>query len=577
MAKTYYVSANGSDRNSGLSDKLPFATIQKAANLTQPGDTVYVMNGTYTQPAGSNGNVLTVNKSGTANAWITYKAYPGHKPKIESKGWHGIEVQGAAYIVIDGFDLKGNNDNMSYEQAWAERNNLNNPLTSGNGIGIVAKNGNPHHVTVRNNTVSKFGGGGIYTTGADYITIEDNTVHSNAWYSSYGNSGISILGGWNSDQNTGYKFIIRDNMVYGNQELIPWATAGKVTDGNGIAIDTTRNQDSYGSNTGAQGIYRGRTLIENNIVTGNGGRGIHTFLSDHIDIINNTTYKNSFHPDIDGGEVTTVDSSDVKVLNNIIYATDGRPANTIWNSTNVLYDYNLVFNSTQFTGSGTHNMMGRDPLFTNPAAGDFSLKDGSPAVDVGMAVGTKTDFYEHQRPQGGGIDLGAVEKTAGTAVSPSTGGITKSGTSGADTLSGGDGNDTLDGKSGNDRLSGLNGNDRLIGGIGADKLIGGNGGDFLLGGAGNDRLIGGMGNDILNGGRDGNAWDVFVIGPGEGVDTLQDFTDRIDRIGLTGGLSFSNLTIQQNGANTTIKAGQSVLATVINFKASALTVADFAK
>src|SRR5690348_581584 len=46
LATTYYVSATGSDTNSGTSTTAPFLTIQKAANLTQPGDTVNVMNGT---------------------------------------------------------------------------------------------------------------------------------------------------------------------------------------------------------------------------------------------------------------------------------------------------------------------------------------------------------------------------------------------------------------------------------------------------------------------------------------------------------------------------------------------------
>src|SRR5690348_15031976 len=47
LATTYYVSVTGSDSNSGTSSTAPFLTIQKAANLTKPGDTVSVMNGTY--------------------------------------------------------------------------------------------------------------------------------------------------------------------------------------------------------------------------------------------------------------------------------------------------------------------------------------------------------------------------------------------------------------------------------------------------------------------------------------------------------------------------------------------------
>jgi hypothetical protein len=37
MATTYYVSGNGNDQNSGLNPESSFRTIQKAADLTQPG------------------------------------------------------------------------------------------------------------------------------------------------------------------------------------------------------------------------------------------------------------------------------------------------------------------------------------------------------------------------------------------------------------------------------------------------------------------------------------------------------------------------------------------------------------
>ena len=47
IAAEYYVSENGSNSNSGASESEPFLTIAKAMNLTSPGDTVYVMDGTY--------------------------------------------------------------------------------------------------------------------------------------------------------------------------------------------------------------------------------------------------------------------------------------------------------------------------------------------------------------------------------------------------------------------------------------------------------------------------------------------------------------------------------------------------
>ncbi|MEH2404326.1 MAG: right-handed parallel beta-helix repeat-containing protein, partial [Nostoc sp.] len=49
--KIYYVSGSGDDKNSGISTSSAFRTIQKAADITNPGDTVLIMNGVYTNLA----------------------------------------------------------------------------------------------------------------------------------------------------------------------------------------------------------------------------------------------------------------------------------------------------------------------------------------------------------------------------------------------------------------------------------------------------------------------------------------------------------------------------------------------
>ena len=101
--------------------------IQKAASLAKPGDTVYVMNGVYTDDAS---NVLTIIRSGNKDAWITYQAFPGHSPKIKSKDWNAIKIEGASYIKIDGLELEGNADNIKLEYALSEKENKKNPATA---------------------------------------------------------------------------------------------------------------------------------------------------------------------------------------------------------------------------------------------------------------------------------------------------------------------------------------------------------------------------------------------------------------------------------------------------------------
>src|SRR5262245_18908522 len=86
-ATTYYVSASGSDSNSGTSLDAPFLTIRKAAGLTNAGDVVYVTDGNY--------DPFSVTRSGSASGgYITYQAYPGHHPTINKTGnaWDAIHI-----------------------------------------------------------------------------------------------------------------------------------------------------------------------------------------------------------------------------------------------------------------------------------------------------------------------------------------------------------------------------------------------------------------------------------------------------------------------------------------------------
>jgi predicted outer membrane repeat protein len=124
-----------------------------------------------------------------------------------------------------------------------------------------------------------------------------------------------------------------------------------------------------------------------------------------------------------------------------------------------------------------------------------------------------------------------------------------SGGLGDDEIWGGEDQDRLFGEAGNDLLYGENGNDQLYGDDGNDILYGDAGDDLLYGGAGDDLLYGGLGKDVLT----GNAGrDTFVLGLGQGTDVIRDFKLGEDLIGLTGGLTFGQLSITQRSSQTWI-------------------------
>jgi uncharacterized delta-60 repeat protein len=132
-------------------------------------------------------------------------------------------------------------------------------------------------------------------------------------------------------------------------------------------------------------------------------------------------------------------------------------------------------------------------------------------------------------------------------------------------LYGGNGNDSLLGGSNNDYLYGQNDSDRLIGNAGNDYLYGGAGDDILIGGAGNDFLYGQTGADI------------FVLASGNGNDSILDFKDGIDKLGLFGGLTYGALTISANSNKTSIRitSTNETLAILSGINATLITESDF--
>ncbi len=307
---TYYVSSIiGSDKNAGTSSSAPLASLQAAENVVKPGDTVEVMNGTYTGPAG--GNVLTISTSGTASAPITFEAAPGATPVINSSGsWQGIEID-ASYITINGLTVVGDAANYNLASATAGYGTGNADL---DGNGIAATSGKLiHNIIIENNTVYNEPGGGIGIGDGDYLQILNNNVHDNAHWSAFGDSGISIAGSQNFDNGPAPHIIIEGNTSINNSELVPEYRAGAITDGEGIILD---------SNDG----YTGGFLVENNTTSGNSGPGIEAFFSDNALITGNTTTGDLTNPvSVSEGEILINQSTGDTVTNNVTSAAPPPP------------------------------------------------------------------------------------------------------------------------------------------------------------------------------------------------------------------------------------------------------------
>jgi parallel beta-helix repeat protein len=396
----FYIAPNGDNNNPGT-EALPWRNLNHAVYALKAGETVLVKNGTYLES-------LYINKSGSAGKPITYKAFPGHTPKIEinQKQLEGILIQGASYINVEGFEV-------AYTAPGAE---AAKGEQTDNGIDISnAGQVLPHHINIKNNKVHGFPGGGIFTVLADYVTFEGNTVWENALWAKWGNSGISMYQNVEFDKAAGYHMIIRGNTLYKNENKLPSFAIGSttITDGNCIIIDDLRHTQKFLDNKTPYPAYKPNTLIENNVCYDNGARGIHVYSSDNVLVRHNTLYKNQRTVSINDGELSAYDASNVRFVNNIVYAAAGKRANGAGNSSNVVFERNIYFGTSDIPNKSTNDITG-DPLFVspnvNPSVANFQLSAGSPAVNAALAGQSPAiDIAGKVRPQGKAGDIGAYE------------------------------------------------------------------------------------------------------------------------------------------------------------------------
>jgi parallel beta-helix repeat protein len=393
----YYVSTTGNDANPGTKAR-PWKTIQNAdngyPNTPKAGECVNVEPGTYAIP-----NTLIVSHGGNANSakgYVVYRSVEPQKAHLVAPLDFGdmIEVW-ASYIVIDGFEIDGNS-----------------ARTSGAGIDGCAGGGTPtliaHHLTAINNIVHDLGGAGITTCTAEYIVWEHNVVYRTATASHYQLSALDL---WQpaalakgsfkataADDAT-FHIVIAYNIAYDNIEGPSVPTPH--TDGNGIIIDTTLDS----STCPACGTpYPGQILVLGNLAYNNGGSGIHLFLSKNVTVVNNTVYNNDLdaaNPGTERGELFNGGSQAITWINNIAYAVkgggilaDNKPIATFpvqggfedsgtWTK-NITYGAAPQSDRNSFVNPKT-NLIGINPMLTNPANGDFVPLSGSRAVASGQA------------------------------------------------------------------------------------------------------------------------------------------------------------------------------------------------
>ncbi len=257
MSVTYYISPSGSDTGSGSATQ-PFATIDHAASVVNPGDTVIAAPGVYYENDYKKGQVgLYVRRGGTAAAPISFQSSSPGTAIIDGNNAVQIGVFVAApYVTIQGFRVR----NFTY-----------------GGIGVYGSYATINGNIVNNNGASTtvnpaYGHDGIYADkSVTNCMISGNII--------YGNGRLSLAKtnpGGGQDQGIylcSPNSTIQNNLVYGNQAF-GIQIAGYVPLGSTLVQNNTvASQQNYGGiilwQVGAQDC-----IIQNNALIGNAGYGL---------------------------------------------------------------------------------------------------------------------------------------------------------------------------------------------------------------------------------------------------------------------------------------------------------------
>jgi len=411
FASDYFVATWGDDGWPGTEAE-PWASLEYAVNTISPGDTILVKAGTY---AG-----CRIENSGLPGAVCTLKAEPGatvivdrpgpvarHEGNIELE-WYDNTIR---HWVIEGLEVAGA-PKHGFDLRDTEYITIRNCYVHDSVVGTGIFMAFSYYPTLENNETCGNGEHGIYQSNSgDYHVFRGNVIHDN-----YG-CGIHMNGDERYKPGDGLisNGLIEDNVIYGNG-----TGGGAAINGDGAWYNTIRNNLVYDNLAG------GITLFETDGAAG----------SSYNEIYNNTIVFGSVGRDVINIPGSKTDPVGNIVKNNILYTEDSAEAAImVWGPAALAEsDYNVVIDKFspdeksfitlaewQTTyGFDTHSFISTPTaLFENPAANDYHLKVGSPAIDAGATIGSVTDDLEGtSRPQGGGYDIGCYEAGGGGPVPP---------------------------------------------------------------------------------------------------------------------------------------------------------------
>ncbi len=443
----YYVATNGLDSNPGTLKK-PWATPGYASRQLKPGDTLVILEGTYTLSKYDDDIIKP--QSGTKSKWITIRGEKGKRVVLAGRNnlMTAIDLGGKEYIKVENLEIT--HDATASGSSIYFRDGIE--ILGNEAKHIILRELKIHHIDemglniqdvddlqIINCEISYCGFGAIggpagNSGGLRNIQIVNSKLLYSGHYYQGGNDARDVY-----DRPDGFGIESSDGPI----TIVKTISAHNYGDGIDSKAKNTVISRCIVANNSSDGVklWGDNSRIENTVIygRGDGDNTITPWAAIVIDqddkpnakfeIVNVTVddklggnylmYAQYDHPDI---------PIKLTIKNSIFSARGSNSRIFIGRDTQLTADHNLFYfpnssivlshstqdyTKTNINRLGTGNRYG-DPLFNLPAwgsDGDYRLQNGSPAIDSGSSNNAPTiDINGVSRPQGSGYDIGAYER-----------------------------------------------------------------------------------------------------------------------------------------------------------------------